>query len=67
VVRDTTAGVIASATVRATARATGQTRTARTGDRGQFSSPDLAPGEYELIPEAPGFQRFTRTAIVEVG
>jgi hypothetical protein len=66
VVRDTTAGVIVSATVQARARSTGQTWTTRTGDRGQFGFPNLPPGEYELTAEAPGFRRFTRTAIVEV-
>lgn len=67
VVRDPSGAVIAGAPVQAISRATSQVRTITTAEQGQYGFPALLPGEYEIIVEAPGFQRISRAATVEAG
>ena len=43
--------------------ATGATIKAQANEYGQFSTPNLQPGTYEVIVEAPGFKRLSRQGI----
>ncbi len=68
VVTDPTGAVVAGATVTATSRATGATRTATANDQGFFLIPTLQAGEYKLTVANKGFADFTiERVVVEVG
>jgi outer membrane receptor protein involved in Fe transport len=63
-VHDESGGSVAKATVVARETETNRTYTAVTNDNGLFVLPNLPPGRYELVTEAPGFARSTQTGIV---
>ncbi|HEX4950467.1 MAG TPA: TonB-dependent receptor [Blastocatellia bacterium] len=63
-VRDATDAVIAGAKVRVTQTATSVSRETVTDERGQFSAPNLRPGEYSVTVTAPGFQGRSFTGII---
>src|SRR5215468_2436058 len=63
-VRDTNDAVIAGAKVKITQLATSAPRETVTDDRGQFSAPNLRPGEYSVTVTATGFQGRTFTGII---
>jgi hypothetical protein len=62
-VRDANDAVIAGAKVKVTQSATLVSRETVTDDRGQFSAPNLRPGEYSVTVTATGFQGRTFTGI----
>jgi carboxypeptidase family protein/TonB-dependent receptor-like protein len=65
--RDSSGAAIAGAAVAVTNIATNvATRVKTTGD-GNYLAPNLAPGQYLVEAEAPGFQKFTQAVILEVG
>ncbi len=63
-VHDESGGAVAKTTVIARETETNRTYTAVTNDNGLFVLPNLPPGHYELVTEAPGFARSTQTGIV---
>jgi hypothetical protein len=66
-VTDPSKAAIAQASVMATNEATGQSRTAKTNDEGDFVIPLLPPGNYSVVVGAQGFKTQTSTHIsVEV-
>src|SRR5262245_25841894 len=62
-VRDTSDAVIAGAKVRITHQATSASRETVTNERGEFSAPNLRPGEYSVTVTTTGFQGRTFTGI----
>jgi hypothetical protein len=66
-VRDPTGAVVSGAKVTATDVATSVTRTAQTGNVGQYSIPGLTPGHYDVTISNENFQTFKTTAEVPVG
>jgi outer membrane receptor protein involved in Fe transport len=67
IVRDPSDAVIPRAQVKVTNLATGVESTATTTDDGTYLVVNLAPGEYLVQAEAPGFQRFEQTVALELG
>src|ERR1700680_583745 len=67
-VKDPSGGAVAGATVTITNTDTSETRTAMTGDDGDYRVPALQPGHYSVKAEAPGFKSLTVTSLnLEVG
>jgi len=56
-VLDTQGRVVTGATVTATNKGTGQTRTATTNDSGDYTITQLPPGKYDVTVEAPNFSK----------
>ena len=54
---DSTEKTVPGATVTATNKGTGQTRSATTNESGEFSITDLPPGKYDITVEAPSFSK----------
>lgn len=67
IVRDPSDAVVAAAKVKITSLATNSVNTATTSNDGTYLVVNLAPGEYLVQVEAPGFQRFERTVALELG
>jgi len=67
IVRDPSNAVIAKAQVKVTSLATNSVNTAPTSNDGNYLVVNLAPGEYLVQVEAPGFQRFEQTIALELG
>src|SRR5215212_8862252 len=67
IVKDPSAAVVATAKVMITSLATNSVATATTSNDGTYLVVNLAPGEYLVQVEAPGFQRFERTVALELG
>jgi outer membrane receptor protein involved in Fe transport len=67
VVRDPSNAAIAGATVTVTHLNTGVESRAITSVEGAYLVVNLPPGEVIVEAEAPGFQRFVRTVLLEVG
>ncbi len=63
-VSDETGGVLPGADITLRNVENGSTRDAITDDTGQFRVTNLAPGEYELRAQLPGFQTAIRSGIV---
>ncbi len=63
VVADPTGAVVPKATVKVTAAATGQIKTATTDGEGRYSVAFLQPGEYSFAIEALGFAKTTRNRV----
>ncbi len=63
-VTDSTGALIPGATVTVTNQGTNQSRTAKTGDAGDFSFPLLPAGTYRLRVEKEGFDAFVQKDIV---
>ena len=56
-VLDTQGRVVTGATVTATNKGTGQSRTATTNDSGDYTITQLPPGKYDVTVEAPNFSK----------
>ena len=67
VVRDPSNAAIAGATVTVTHLSTGVESRAITSVEGAYLVVNLPPGEVIVEAEAPGFQRFVRTVLLEIG
>jgi hypothetical protein len=63
-VQDTTGAVIPGATVTATAKAVGVTRTVTSGGNGTFSLPNLPAATYAVTVTAKGFETLQRSGVV---
>jgi hypothetical protein len=63
-VTDPSGGALPSAKVEATQTGTGLTRTVSTDESGNFIIPQLAPADYTLTVNAPGFSVFSQKGIV---
>ncbi|MBO0800968.1 MAG: carboxypeptidase regulatory-like domain-containing protein [Blastocatellia bacterium] len=63
-VHDSNGAVIVGAKVKITQSATSVTREIVTDDHGQFSAPNLRPGEYSVTVTSAGFQRRAFTGII---
>jgi hypothetical protein len=61
---DTTGAAIAGAGVTVTNLATGTAIAAKSNETGNFATPFLAPGRYELTVEAPGFKKFVHKNVM---
>jgi Carboxypeptidase regulatory-like domain len=66
-VRDSSGAVLTGAKVTATNVSTSASRTAQTGDFGQYSIPGLPPGAYDLTIASSNFQTFKARTEVTVG
>jgi hypothetical protein len=66
-VRDSSGATIAGASVSVTNAATNVVTRVRTTGDGNYLAPNLAPGQYLVEAEAPGFQKFAQAVILEVG
>jgi Carboxypeptidase regulatory-like domain len=62
-VSDPTGAAVANALVTVTNKANNATVTTRTTDSGNYATPFLAPGEYVLTIEQPGFKKLVRDDI----
>ena len=62
-VTDAQGAAIAKAKIVATEIHTGAKAGAVSADSGSYTIPFLAPGEYEIAAEAPGFKRFVRQGV----
>ncbi|PYX79508.1 MAG: hypothetical protein DMG70_27655 [Acidobacteria bacterium] len=63
-VTDPTGSVVPNATITITSIKTGQSRTLKTNESGQYVAPDLAIGEYNIQAHAPGFKIVERKNVV---
>ena len=63
-VTDPTGSVVPNATITITSIKTGQTRTLKTNEAGQYVAPDLAIGEYNVAVQASGFKTTERKGLV---
>ncbi len=61
---DPTGAAVAGASVNVTNTATRTVVSAKSNETGNFATPFLPPGMYELTVEAPGFKRFVRQNII---
>ena len=64
---DTSGGSIAKATVTATNRATGFSRSVTSSDGGEYTVPSLPAGEYTVAVNFTGFGKQTKTVTLQVG
>ena len=64
VIEDGTGSVIPSASVTLVHAGTGESRQARSNERGEFSSPYIRIGEYTVTTEAAGFKKRVESGIV---
>jgi hypothetical protein len=62
-VNDSSGAVVPSAKVTVTETNTGVSRNGQTNESGNYSFPDLAPGQYAVTVEAAGFKKDTRRDI----
>lgn len=62
-VTDAQGAAVARARISVTETRTGTKSQTLTGDSGAYTIPFLAPGEYELDAEAPGFKKFVRAGV----
>lgn len=62
-VADQSGAVVPNATVTLTNTLTGQVREIHTTDDGNYTAPNLLPGEYELKVAASGFRAYAQTGI----
>jgi len=67
VVKDQQGAVISAASVTITNKATGASRTIKTGSDGSYAVENLPAGDYEIKIEAAGFAVQNITAVVQVG
>ena len=65
-VYDPNGAVIPGAEIKLTNKETGETRTATSGDEGEYSISTLRPGLYDLAATVSGFKVFTKTIEVAV-
>src|SRR5215471_18013086 len=62
-VTDVTGGVVPNAKVVATEINTGVSRSTQTNESGNYTFPDMAPGQYSVTVESQGFKKETRRGI----
>ena len=67
IVKDPQDAVVVKAQVKVTSLATNTVSTTTTNENGSYLVVNLAPGEYLVQVEAPGFQRFEQTVSLELG
>src|SRR5208283_1271059 len=65
-VQDASGARIKSANVTVTDKGSGVKRQATTGSRGEFRLPDLLPGNYHIVVNAPGFAEASADVTVQV-
>jgi hypothetical protein len=58
---------VGGARILITSKETGQTRSVRSGEAGEYRAEALLPGRYEICVEAAGFQRVVSEVLVQVG
>src|SRR5437868_11088844 len=63
-VRDESGGAIVGVTIHASQTGTGFVRASVTDDSGHYQLPDLAPGQYVVTAEKPGFRTTTATGVI---
>ena len=63
-VTDPAGSVLPNVTIAITNTDTGQTRTTKTNDAGQYTAPNLQIGHYDIKAEASGFKVSERTGVV---
>src|SRR5262249_39261013 len=63
IVRDTSGGLIAEATVRAINLSTNLAVTTETNAEGNYSLGYLLPGDYNIVVNKPGFKQFERNGV----
>ena len=63
IIADPSGAAVAGVKVSVTNRDTGATADAITGSSGEYTSPNLPPGNYTIDIAAPGFKRFLRRNI----
>ena len=63
VVSDPAGAVVAGADVTVTNPATGETRTVKTSDRGEYAFPDLPAGSYDLTVKQPNFKEYVSKGV----
>src|SRR6516164_10583955 len=66
-VTDSSNAVVPGATVTVVATSTGLTRTTITAAAGEYAITNLPPTTYTLTIERPGFQKYSRQVVVDVG
>src|SRR6185437_12084551 len=66
-VTDASGASIPNATITITETNTGVSRTAKTNESGNYTVPDLPPGEYSVTVESTGFKKETRPQIDQIG
>ena len=62
-VTDAQGAAVAKVTIAVTETRTGTRSQTLTSDSGAYAIPFLAPGEYEIVAEAPGFKKFVRAGV----
>ena len=62
-VQDPSGAVVVHAKVTITNTATGAARSIATTEAGEYAAPDLEPGPYVVVVEAPGFQKAQHSAV----
>src|SRR5881396_2717558 len=63
-VTDDTGAVVPGATITVTNTGTNESRSAAVNERGEYSIPQLAPGQYTLTAEYTGFNKVVRSGFV---
>ena len=62
-VTDAQGAAVAKVTIAVTETRTGTKSQTLTSDSGAYTIPFLAPGEYEIVAEVPGFKKFVRAGV----
>ena len=65
-VTDASGAVIANAKITVTENSTNAVRTTQSNESGNFTFPDITPGRYSVVAEAPGFKKEVRPSIEAV-
>ncbi len=65
-VSDSSGAPVSGATVTLTSKGQGQARTLTSSTAGSFSATGLQPGEYTIVVEAPGFDKYETTVSVVI-
>src|SRR5712692_7648889 len=64
---DESGAAVANAKITVTNVGTNESRTVQSSDTGDYTVPQLTPGEYTLIAEMPGFKKTVRRLVLETG
>src|SRR5262247_3619975 len=64
---DSSGAVVPKAKVTITNTGTNETRVVETGDEGDYTIPQLPPGDYSLAVEQPGFKKAVQRFTLETG
>jgi hypothetical protein len=66
-VTDSSGAVVPKAKVTITNTGTNEARVAETGDEGEYTLPQLPPGDYTLTVEQAGFKKYVQRFALETG